>query len=68
MNTELIDALQTIIDWSLPDTGEFWDAEKTRPVSYEGQYGSAGVRAYMRIIALLALDLYLAEHSVQGLK
>ena len=48
-------ALQVIARWDLPPTGKFWDEEKTRPTSYEAEYGSNGARDYMRNLAIAAL-------------
>jgi hypothetical protein len=48
-------ALEKIRDWDLPSTGKFWDEEKTRPISYESEYGSNGVRDYIKQVARKAL-------------
>jgi len=48
-------ALKQIEEWQLPSTGQFWDDEETRPMSYESLYGSNGVRDYMRNVAREAL-------------
>lgn len=48
-------ALTIIANWTLPETGEYWDNEKTRPVSFEYNYGSNGARDYMQNIAAQAL-------------
>ena len=48
-------ALTIIANWTLPATGKFWDEEKTRPTSYEAEYGSNGARDYMRNLAALTL-------------
>lgn len=48
-------ALTIIANWSLPPTGKFWDEEKTRPTSYEAEYGSNGAREYMKTLAAQAL-------------
>lgn len=50
----LREALQDIADWKLPETGEFWPSGS--PVSYEAQYGSNGVRDYIRGVARAALS------------
>lgn len=47
----IINGLNIIANWELPATGKFWDEEKTRPTSYESEYGSNGVRDYMKNIA-----------------
>lgn len=52
----LMEALLKIARWELPATGKFWDEEKTRPTSYETEYGSNGARTYMRSLALAAID------------
>lgn len=44
-------ALQQIRKWELPNTGKFWDIEKTQPMSYEACYGSNGARDYFRNLA-----------------
>jgi hypothetical protein len=53
----LREALMKIERWfgEFPETGKFWDQEKTRPVSYETAYGSNGERDYMREVARAAL-------------
>ncbi|MDM0024122.1 hypothetical protein [Variovorax saccharolyticus] len=48
-------ALTIIANWALPETGKFWDEEKTRPTSYETEYGSNGARDYMRSLASMTL-------------
>jgi uncharacterized protein YukJ len=53
---ELTQALQKIADWEMPESGSFWDDEKTRPMSYEAAYGSNGVRDYIKEIAKQALQ------------
>lgn len=53
--------LARIDRWELPATGKFWDDEKTRPTSYEAEYGSNGARDYMRALAGQALDQARAE-------
>lgn len=53
---ELEDALRIVAEWQLPSTGAFWDDEKTRPVSYEAEYGSQGAKRYIQGIALKALN------------
>lgn len=52
---ELREALGVIWRWELPETGTFWDDERTRPRSYESEYGSNGARTYMRAVAHNAL-------------
>lgn len=52
---QLEQALKIIAEWRLPETGKFWDEEKTRPMSYESEYGSNGAREYMKAIATNAL-------------
>lgn len=51
-------ALERIAKWNgeFPETGKFWDEQKTRPMSYDVAYGSNGTRDYMRAIARQALD------------
>jgi hypothetical protein len=48
-------ALKAIRDWQLPPTGQFWDDDKTKPMSYAACYGSNGERDFMRNIANEAL-------------
>lgn len=50
-------ALTRIEKWhgEFPPTGEFWDAERTRPISYAVKHGSNGERDYMREVARAAL-------------
>ena len=55
-NAKLRDALRTIVKWEdFPDTGKFWDEEKTKPMPYSACFGSAGERDHMRRIAADAL-------------
>jgi len=51
------EALEKIEKWfgDFPETGKFWDDEKTRPMSYSACYGSNGERDYMRSVAREAL-------------
>jgi hypothetical protein len=51
----LREALIDIENWKLPVTGQFWDKECTRPISYSACYGSSGEREYMRKVATKAL-------------
>lgn len=51
----LREALEKIANWELPDTGEFWDGDTSRPITYEAKYGSSGVQQYIRTIAREAL-------------
>lgn len=48
-------ALKAIRDWQLPPTGQFYDNDKARPVSFSACYGSNGERDFMRNIANEAL-------------
>ena len=50
----LLTALGTVADWNLPETGETWPSGY--PISFEAQYGSNGVRDYMRAVARKAID------------
>jgi hypothetical protein len=54
---KLESALTRIEKWfgEFPETGEFWDEEKTRPISYAANYGTNGERDYIRNIAREAL-------------
>jgi hypothetical protein len=38
------------------ETGQFWDEEKTRPMSYDAAFGSNGQRDLMRSVAKGALE------------
>jgi len=51
-------ALERIAKWfgEFPETGDFWDEDKTQPMSYVSSYGSNGERDYMRSIAQNAID------------
>lgn len=52
-------ALNKIAKWhgEFPETGEFYDEEKTQPISFgAAAYGSNGQRDFMRGIAIKALD------------
>jgi hypothetical protein len=46
--------LARIADWELPSTGEFWENDPARPVSYEANHGSNGAREYIRNMARAA--------------
>jgi hypothetical protein len=48
------EALRKIADWELPSTGETWPSGG--PVSYEANFGSNGVRDYIRSVARAALE------------
>jgi hypothetical protein len=52
---DMYEALKKIANWELPPTGKFWDEEKTRPTSYETEYGSNGARDYIKSIAKNAI-------------
>lgn len=56
----LVEALTTVAQWKLPETGQFWPSGGL--VSYEAQWGSNGARDYMRGVAQTAL----AAHSAKG--
>jgi hypothetical protein len=45
-----------VAEWELPQTGKFWDEDQTRPMSYEGCYGSNGSRDYFMTLAGAALS------------
>lgn len=53
-------ALARIEKWfgEFPETGDFWDDDKSRPMSYAACYGSNGERDYMRAVARQALEDY----------
>ncbi|KAF1019667.1 MAG: hypothetical protein GAK30_02983 [Paracidovorax wautersii] len=51
----LREALQQIADWRLPETGQFWVSDLSRPIRYETLHGSNGARDYMRGVARAAL-------------
>jgi hypothetical protein len=52
-----VKALERIARWhgEFPETGQFWDDEKTRPISYGAALGSNGERDFMRKVASDAL-------------
>ena len=54
-NAQLIQALEKIKRWEMPETGKFWDKEKTEPMSYAACYGSNGERDIVRFIASSAI-------------
>lgn len=54
-NERMRKALEVVANWSLPETGQYWDDDKTRPMSYGTCYGSNGERDYMKSIATEAL-------------
>lgn len=49
-------ALKIVQQWQLPSTGQFWDDDKTKPMSYAACYGSNGERDFMRNVANEALS------------
>lgn len=56
-NKIIKEALIRIMNWEMPETGEFWDPpHNTRPMSYESAFGSNGVRDYIRALAQEALN------------
>ena len=52
---KLVETLTAVAAWDLPSTDKFWDAEKTRPVPYEVEHGSFGIRWYFQDLARQAL-------------
>ena len=54
----LEETLKRIAKWhgEFPETGKYWDEEKTEPMSYGACYGSNGERDYMRRLAQEVLD------------
>ncbi len=53
---ELQRVLEKIVKWELPDTGEFADEERTRPISYGFLHGINGECEYFRKMAADVLD------------
>lgn len=53
----LVKALEKIEKWfgEFPETGRFWDDDKTRPITYGAAFGSNGERDFMRSIAREAI-------------
>lgn len=53
----LREALERVERWfgEFPETGQFWDKEKSQPMSYAACWGSNGERDFMRTIARAAL-------------
>jgi len=51
-------ALITIEKWfgEFPETGEFYDEEKTKALAYSAAFGSNGERDFMRQVARTALE------------
>jgi hypothetical protein len=49
-------ALSVVQKWQLPSTGQFWDDDKTQPMSYGACYGSNGERDFMRNVANEAIS------------
>ena len=47
--------LTKIINWELPETGKFWDNDKTQPLSYTAEYGTEGVKEYIISLAQKSL-------------
>jgi hypothetical protein len=60
---ELVGALKRIERWhgEFPETGEYWDKEKTQMMSYAACFGSNGERDFMRNIARSSLARAEAE-------
>ena len=54
-NVGMRDVLERIARWEFPETGLYWDDEKTEPMSYGAAYGTAGERAYLQALAVQAL-------------
>lgn len=52
----LRNALSKIANWEFPETGQYWDEDKQRPVSYETEHGSRGVQWYIQNLAIEALN------------
>lgn len=50
----LREALQKIVEWKLPESGQYWPDGK--PMSYGSAFGSNGERDYMRALAERALN------------
>lgn len=48
-------ALRFIQAWQFPPTGQFWDDDKLKPMSYAACYGSNGEQDFMRNVATEAL-------------
>lgn len=61
--TDLVKALEKIEKWcgEFPETGRFWDKEKTEPMSYAAAFGSNGERDFMRAIARSAIAPLIAR-------
>lgn len=51
--------LRKISDWQMPETGEFWNDDPQKPMSYAACWGSNGERDYVKGIAQAAI--YAAE-------
>lgn len=54
-NKVLIDALQTIAEWKLPEVNKFWDAEQKERMTFTAAYGTSGAKEYMMEVATTAL-------------
>lgn len=48
---KFFETLVRISNWDLPPTGLFWDRKKTKPTSYETEFGSNGARDYIKKLA-----------------
>lgn len=57
-----------IAKWILPSTGQFWEDDKNRPVTYEAAYGSQGVKDYFKTLAEEALIKYFENPEVVIIK
>lgn len=46
-----VEALQKVMEWKMPVTGQFWDKDGKEPMSYAAAFGSNGERDYIKSIA-----------------
>ncbi len=53
---EMLEALQKIANWELPETGQFWEDDKSRPVSYTAEHGTEGAKRFIQNIAINILN------------
>lgn len=53
---ELVVALNKVLNWELPETGKFWNADETQPMSYQAAYGSEGAKEYFQKIVKAAIE------------
>lgn len=57
------EALEKIVNWEMPETGQFWDNAEKEPMSYRACYGSHGERDHIISVARAALTTLGTPHE-----